>query len=376
MNIGRICISLVLAALAVVALALAGNTGKIAGKITDSVTGEPLPSANVIIEGTTLGASTDLDGNYVILNVPPGLYNVTASYIGYKKTQVTDVRVNVDFTTNVNFALEAGEIELETIVVQGERTPLIRKDLTNPVASISNESLSELPVTEISEVIGLQAGVTVGDDGALHIRGGYSNEISYTVNGVNVNNPYGNTRSVGLATNAVQEVSVSVGTFSAEYGQALSGVVNYVTKEGGTRFNGGIRYLTGDHLSNRDELFPYIDDFNLNNVYRVEGSVGGPILDNSLGFYVSGVYNYFGGTLYGQRLYRPEDSYLSRESFPTTDPRRGSSTDPYYFAPYSRPVTDLEGGPTGDGAVVPLNWNWAYNLQGNLVFRFTPEMNS
>ena len=374
MNMGRNCFWLIIAALSIVSLALAGNTGKIAGKITDAATGEPLPSANIVVEGTSMGASTDLDGNYVILNVPPGLYNLTISYIGYKKTQVRDVRVNVDFTTNINTALQQGEIELETIIVQGERTPLIRKDLTNPVASISEESLTELPVTEISEVIGLQAGVTVDNDGALHIRGGYSNEVSYTVNGVNVNNPYGNTRSVGLATNAVQEVSVSVGTFSAEYGQALSGVVNYVTKEGGSRFNGGIRFLTGDHLSSRTDLFPYIDDFQINNVYRLEGSVGGPILTNKLGFYASGVYNYFGGTLYGQRLYRIEDSYLSRESFPSTDPRRGSASDPYYFAPYSRPVTDLVGGPTGDSAVIPLNWNWAYNLQGNLVFRFTPEM--
>ena len=78
---------------------------------------------------------------------------------------------------------------------------------------------------------------------------GYGNEIAYTLNGININNPYGNSRSVGVATNAVQEVSVSSGTFSAEYGGALSGVVNYVTKEGGPRWTGNVRYLTGGQLS-------------------------------------------------------------------------------------------------------------------------------
>ncbi len=374
MNFLRIIPVLILAALLIPGLALSGSTGKIAGRVTDSQTGEPLPGANVVVEGTTFGSSTDLDGNYVVLNVPPGVYTVTASYIGYRRTQTTDVRVSVDFTTKVDFALQEGEIELETIVVQGERTPLIRKDLTNPVANITSETIDELPVTEIAEVIGLQAGVVVDDDGSIHIRGGYGNEISYTVNGVNVNNPYGNTRSVGLATNAVQEVSVSSGTFSAEYGEALSGVVNYVTKEGGSRLTGGFKYLTGDYLSNRTDLFPEAGSYKINNVYRFELSLGGPIVPNKLSFYGSGVYNYFGGSLYGKRLYMPTDSYLSRESFPTTDPRRGSPSDPYYFAPYTRSVSDPVGGPTGDGAIVPLNWRRAYNLQGNLVYRFTPEM--
>ena len=348
--------------------------GKIAGTVTDSQTGEALPGANVVIEGTSIGSSTDLEGNYVILNVPPGVYIVNVSFVGYQRSQIRDVRVSTGFTARIDVTLSPGEIELDPIVVQGERSPLIRKDLTNPVASLSGESFNELPVTDISEVIGLQAGTTVDDDGSIHIRGGYGNEIAYTLNGVNINNPYGNSRSVGLATNAVQEVSVSSGTFTAEYGQALSGVVNYVTKEGGSRLSGSVRYLTGDHVSSRSALFPNIDKINLSNVSRLELSLGGPIISNTLSFFASGVYNYFGGTVYGTRIYRPEDSYLSREGFPSGDPRRSSSTSPYYFAPFSRSASDLVGGPTGDGEIVPLNWSQSYNVQGNLLYRLSPEL--
>jgi len=355
-------------------LLLAGTGGKIAGKVTDAKTGEALPGANVVIDGTSMGSSTDLEGNYVILNVPPGNYNLLISFIGYKRSEVQGIRVSTDFTTRVDVKLEEGEISLEPVIVQGERTPLVRKDLTNPVASISSESIQDLPVTEISQIIGLQAGTTVDDDGSIHIRGGYGNEISYTLNGVNINNPYGNTRSVGLATNAVQEVSVSSGTFSAEYGEALSGVVNYVTKEGGSKLSGGIRYYTGDYVSPRKDLFPNIDNLNLSAVSRVEGSLGGTILPGKLTFFTSGVYNYSQGTLFGTRLYRPQDSYLSREGFPSGDPRRGAASDPYYFGPFSHPTTDLVGGPTGDGEVVPMNWSRSYNFQGNLLYRLSRDI--
>lgn len=354
--------------------ALAGDRGKIAGKVTDAATKEPLPGANVTIDGTTLGAATDVEGNYVILNVPPGLFTATASLIGYKRMTVQNVRVSVDFTTPLSFALQEGSIELAAVVVQGERSPLIRKDLTNPVASISNEAIENLPVTDLSQVIGLQAGVTVADDGSIHIRGGYANEIAYTLNGVSINNPYGNTRSVGLATNAVQEVSVSSGTFSAEYGTALSGVVNYVTKEGGRTLRGGFKVFTGDHVSSHTDLFPHIGEVKSTNVYRFEGTLGGPITGERLTFSASGVYNNFGGSLYGQRIYLPTDSYLSREGFPSSDPRRGSSSAPYYIGPFSHLQSDSLGGPGGDGATVPLNWNKSYNLQGNVALRISPEM--
>ncbi|HEX9658571.1 MAG TPA: TonB-dependent receptor [Bacteroidota bacterium] len=358
---------------------LAGNTGKISGVVRDAATKEEIPGVTVVVEGTTLGASTDAQGRYVILNIPPGVYSVVASFIGYKKTVVRNVRISADFTTPMDFNLQQGDIQLDAVVVQGERTPLIRQDLTNPVVSVTAETINELPITSIDEILGLQSGVTVDDDGSIHVRGGYGNEVGYTLNGLAINNPYNNSRSVSLATNAVQEVTLSVGTFNAEYGSALSGIVNYVTKEGGGAWTGSFRHLTGDHVSSRSDLFYNIGDQEFNNVYRSEVSFGGPLLPN-ISFYGSAVYDWFGGSIYGQQLYRTTDTYLPRNEFPVGDPRRGLSTDPYYFGPTIHGTADLFGPPVSyhpwAGAPPPrpvaMNWRKSYNVQGNLSLRLTP----
>jgi outer membrane receptor protein involved in Fe transport len=351
------------------------TSGKISGKIVDKATGEPLPFANVFVEGTTIGTASDSDGNYTILNLKPGLYSITASVVGYQKMTVENVRINVDFTTWLNFELSIGAVDLPAVVVQGERNPLIRQDLTNPTVAITEESIQELPINQISDVIRLQAGVIQGDDGRLHIRGGEGNEIAFTLNGVALNDPYRNTSSIGLATNAVKEVSVSTGTFSAQYGNALSGVVNYITKEGGDRYNFSIRSYAGDYASNRTELFDHINEVDVLNRSRIEGTLGGPFpFLKDARFYVSGIYENFKGLLYGVRLYNPSDSHLSPDNFRSTDSVRTfggdktRSTDPYFFNPYH---TDGSGLPTGDGSVVPINGSRSINFQGNISYRFS-----
>ena len=350
-------------------LLYAGSSGKIAGTVKDKETGEALPFANVFVDGTTMGAATDIDGNFVILNVSPGLYSVTASVVGFQKVTISDVRVNVDFTTRLEFELGSGSVTMEAVIVQGERDPLIRQDLTNPTVSINAETIMELPVDQISDIIKLQSGVTVGDDGSIHMRGGFGNETAYTLNGVSLNDPYNNTKSVGLAVNAVQEVSISSGTFSAEYGNALSGQVNYVTREGGNNFTFSLRGYAGDYLTGRDELYPNIDDINPINRARIEATLGGPIVSNDLKFFVSGIYEKYDGLYEGTRLYNPTDSYLSREAFTgEDDPRADNSTEPYWFNPYSNDTTGL---PTGDGSYVQMNPSTSLNLQGNLIYNIS-----
>lgn len=349
----------------------AQSTGKITGKIIDKENKDGIPMANVLVEGTSLGAAADLDGNYVILNVPPGVYSVTSSVVGYQKVTITNVRVNVDFTTRIDFELSTGAIDLPAVVVQGERNPLIRQDLTNPTVSIDAETIQNLPVDQIADVIRLQAGVVSGNDGQLHVRGGYGNEIAYTLNGISVNDPFGNSRSIGVATNAIQEVMVSTGTFSAQYGNALSGVVNYVTKEGSDKYSFSLRGYAGDYVTNNTDLFFNLDEIDPLNRTRTEATFGGPIPGiKDAKFYLSGVYEDFKGSLYGIRLYRPTDSYLSPDNFRTSDTtRRGSSTDPYYFNPYSNTSSGL---PTGDRTIVPMNRSTDWNIQGNISFRVSP----
>src|SRR3972149_3018371 len=70
-----------------------GTTGKITGTVTDKKTGEPLPGANIVVLETTLGTTTDLDGRYTILEVPPGTYDVQISFVGYQKIKINEVRV-------------------------------------------------------------------------------------------------------------------------------------------------------------------------------------------------------------------------------------------------------------------------------------------
>jgi len=232
----------------------AAGTGKIVGKVTDTQTGEELIGINVLVENTTIGAATGIDGTYIINNIEPGLYSLVFSGVGYQKKIVTDVRVSSDFTTTIDIQLSTEAIGLETIIVQATR-PMVRKDLTSSQTNIDDSQIKSLPVESISQILSLQAGITKGAGGELHIRGGRSTEIAYNVNGVSAINPYDFGRTVQISTNAVQEVSVVSGTFNAEYGNALSGVVNTITREGGSKYTGTLSYYTGDYISSSTDVF-------------------------------------------------------------------------------------------------------------------------
>lgn len=210
----------------------AGVTGKIAGKVTDAQTGEELIGINVLVEGTTTGAATGIDGTYIINNIEPGTYTLIFSGVGYQKQIVKDVKVSSDFTTRIDIQLSSEAISLETIVVEAQN-PMIRKDLTSSKTVVDESQIQTLPVESLDQILTLQAGITKGAGGEIHIRGGRSSEVSYNVNGVSTVNPFDFSRTVTISTNAVQELSVVSGTFNAEYGNALSGIVNTVTKEEG-----------------------------------------------------------------------------------------------------------------------------------------------
>ena len=109
---------------------MAGTTGKIAGVVENDKTGEPIPGATIRVDGTDLVTQTDIDGEYFIINLPAGTYNVSVSMIGFQTVQKEDVRVLLDLTTPVDFVVEQVEIPLDRQVrVYAERTP-IQKDLT------------------------------------------------------------------------------------------------------------------------------------------------------------------------------------------------------------------------------------------------------
>lgn len=203
-----------------------GTTGKVTGTVTDKATGEPLIGVNIIIVGTSLGAATDVDGRYTILEVPPGNYQVQITYIGYRKIIVDNVRVFIDQTSRVDVTLESEAIQVGELVIVAERH-IIKPDVATSVVSVSANEIKELPVSSVSGVMGLQAGIRDG-----RIRDGGSEKILFMLNGVTLRDPRNNQSAGSVALSAVKEISVERGGFNAEYGQVQNGIVNVVTREG------------------------------------------------------------------------------------------------------------------------------------------------
>ncbi len=315
----------------------AGTTGKLTGKVTDKETGEPLPFVNITIEGTMLGAATDLNGKYVILNIPPGVYNVKAQYIGYQSVLVEKVRISVDLTTRQDFQLAPTTVKLGEVVVTSGKE-LIRKDVTATEARVTASQIKNLPVAELSDVLQLQAGVTRGAGGEFHIRGGRSSEIAYWVNGISITDAYDNSQGIEIDNSSVQELQVISGTFNAEYGQAMSGIVNTVTKEGGQNYSVFFRTYSGDYVSNFTRVFKYIDHINPFANYSFEGNLGGPLpfTNKKVRFFINGRYNYADGYLYGFRKYSTTGQKLDGKAVPMNWSKRwmGQANISYYASKY------------------------------------------
>ncbi len=322
------------------------QSGKITGIVRDKNSREPLIGANIVVEGTLLGATTDLDGTFVILRVPPGKYNLNVSYIGYQNTILQNVEVLTDLTTNVEIQLQEEAIAGQEVVVVAEQ-PLVRKDLTSVEARVQAEEIGRMPVQELGDVLNLQAGVTRDAGGGIHIRGGRSTEVSYLVNGISITDDFTRTQSFQIENESIQELQVISGTFNAEYGNAMSGVINVVTKTGGNRLTGGLEAWSGDYLSSRDELFFNIDELSPGDIYNIQGSLSGPLIRNKLSFFLTGRRWYSDGWLYGANRYLPQGRY--RTVVENAD-------------------TTIVPNP-GDSSAVSMNFRDRYSFQGSLEWQ-------
>ncbi len=270
----------------------AGTTGKITGVVTDAKTKETLPGAVVVILGTGLGANTDIDGRYVIINVPVGTYSVQAKMMGYETMTITNIKAIMDLTSTVNFKLSPSIIEKEGVIIVGERKKFdIIKDATSTTKTISTEEIESMSgVNTYQDVVARQAGVSEsqggssGATGGLHIRGGRANEVAYFVDGLSTQDQVIGGAGANINTNAIKEVLVVTGGFNAEYGEAMSGVVNLVTKSGSNKHEGMVRYKT-DAMTPKDD--------NLHYGYNgVEANIGGPIpMTSFMKYFLSGEVN-------------------------------------------------------------------------------------
>jgi outer membrane receptor for ferrienterochelin and colicin len=308
----------------------AGQTGKLVGKITDKKSREPVIGVSVMLQGTKLGASSDFEGEYIISNIPPGTYTLTVSSLGYKTSTIRNVIVKIDLTTTMDVVMEESIVEGDEVVIVAERQ-LVQKDLTSTSVTVSAEEMKVMPVENLSQVINLQAGVVGG-----HFRGGRTGEVAYLVDGISVNNPLSGSAGFVPENSSVREMEVISGTFNAEYGQAMSGVVNIVTQDGAPEFHGSFGAYFGDHVTNRSNIFYNLDKLDLSRTQNYTFSLSGPTYAlDGLSFFMTGRMQNEAGHLYGKRVYNITDDA------------------PIFPIPNDRSIYINRN--TGDGAFVSMN---------------------
>ncbi|HBZ37061.1 MAG TPA: hypothetical protein DEO59_00840, partial [Balneola sp.] len=369
-----------------VSVGVQAQSGKITGKLLDAETGEPLIGATVGIKGTTKGAVADIDGNYLMLNVAPGTYTLEARYIGYATLAVQEVIVRTDLTTEQDFLLELEAFEGEEIVVVATRQPVL-KDVTSSESRVSSEEIEKLPVQEVSDVIGLQAGVSVDNGGGIHIRGGRTSEVSYVVDGIRVTDDYDRSNGVRIENESVQELQVISGSFNAEHGQALSGIVNVVTKAGGSQFDASFNAWSGSYLAtNQSDIYDGIgtsfSTINPDRMYNFSGSVSGPIVKDKLTFFATARRFENKGHLTGRNAYSPHGQFRDTlnvntnfDTYRTIYNERVDFNKPWYsvdtvnFQGTDRLVLTDDG--TRDSSLVNMNNYQSSSFQGNLEYRFS-----
>ncbi len=286
-----------------ISIGYAGTTGKITGRVTDGETGLPLLGCNILVEGTYQGAATDPNGDYFILNVAPGVYRVRAMMIGYKTMIIEDVVVSLDLTTTHDFVLYSQVLEGEEVIVVAER-PLIRKDMTASSSRITASELKAIPLETFQEVIQTQAGIVDG-----HFRGGRSGETLYMIDGMPATDPFQGNFAANVENEAIQEMEVITGAFNAEYGTAMSGVVNIVTKDGSNQFHGSLNLYAGQWYTTHADVFPNVRRFNPFSIDNVQGSISGAIIKDKLFYYATSRYYREEGRYWGKNIFDPYDGF-------------------------------------------------------------------
>jgi len=273
------------------------GAGSLKGKITDKITGEPLPFVNVVIEnrGTQVsGGATDFDGEYYIKPLDPGTYDVLVTYVGYQPQKQTGVVVNSNTITFLNLQLSAG-IELKEFEVVQYTVPLIQRDGGSSGGTITRDQIAKMPGRSANALATTVAGASdAGTGGGISIRGARTENTYYYIDGVKV--PAG--AGTGLPKSAIEEVQVITGGVPANYGDVTGGLINITTRGPSRNFFGGVEYLTSGYKVGEDITDVVgLDRFAFN---QLEASLSGPILFRKdsvgnktkplIGFFFSGQY--------------------------------------------------------------------------------------
>lgn len=274
-------------------LLTAGTRGRIKGKVVDLQTGEGLIGANVVVVGTTTGANTDANGEFLLQNLEAGVYSLKASYVGYKSITLLDVRVNADLTAYVSIQLPSEDIQVGTVEIVAQK-PMIQKDATNAVRITTNDDIQALPVRGVNSIVSLTAGV-VAQNGNLYIRGGRMDEVGYYLEGISITNPFAGGRAVTLSQDAIEEIQVQSGGYTAEFGGANAGIVRQQLRSGGPEMKASLEWITdnvtfkskNNAFDGKQRLGSYWWGYN-----ETSAVLSGPLFDNRFKYFFNFDYVY------------------------------------------------------------------------------------
>lgn len=261
-----------------IASSISGTKGILEGRVRDKDSGEPIPGVNVVVVGLSLGAATDFDGRFQINGVEAGTYDIRFTSVGYQPLLYKNAVVRPDLRTDVKVSLVSSTVEMREIEILAER-PMIQKDVTSTNFSFGGSEVEKLPIQSVSDLMSLFPGVTAEGN----VRGGKTTEVVYLVDGLPLQDVVGGGVASALPKSSITEFSVQTGGFEAEYGNALSGVVNIITKRGGNRHSGILRLEKDDWFSsnwNRQH----------NNASEVELTLSGPVVRDRLGYFAAVTY--------------------------------------------------------------------------------------
>lgn len=205
--------------------------------------------------------------------------------MGYQGVVIDNIKVSADLHTKADFKLSSTVVDIgESIVVEAER-PLIDAEVTNKRFTVDAQQIKDMPVSDVRQIMTIQSGVIemqgyqnkiAGFDARgldqVHVRGGRNGQIAYMIDGMYVEDAIYAGMGTFINREAISELSMIVGNFDAEYGQAQSGVVNIVTKDGGDKYRGTFEVssseIPGQLGSKADDVRDYHD---------VIGSLSGPL---------------------------------------------------------------------------------------------------
>jgi len=337
---------------------LFAQDGKLRGTVTDRESGEPLIGANVVVEGTSLGAATDVNGEFVILSVPPGVYAVKVTYIGYSPVTISNIRVSSNITTTQDFQLASSAVQVQAVEIVAER-PLIQRNTTNTIRIAQQEEVQYIPFRGVQNIVALSAG-TVQQGGQLYVRGGRAGEVAYYVDGANVTNPASMGEAVSLIREAIEEIQLQSGGYTAEFGGANSGIIRSSMRTGGPTWRLSLDYLTDDFAKPGKTFLGTTARGYRNAVATISGP-----LANGIRVFLANQYNY-----------SRNDQAIFLEPFRF----EGLKTDNFGSRRMGLPLPGLEVTSAGDTVrgIVEFkknylfdNWSWSNTAQGNLVFDMT-----